>query len=161
MGIDSLTQREREVLLHVGQGLQTDEIARVIARSPSTVDNAILSARRKLGGVSRRQAARLLAEVEGRQRLPGHPLPVPHFPSNQQQVERQADVVEEERLAFLHEPAEVRHTEPGASSGEYLRTIALILAISAAVIFILGATPGLIASFRVFSAWILSTFYSV
>mgnify|MGYP001086776228 CR=1 FL=1 len=76
--VEALTPREREVLLLVDQGYQTSEIAQRLSRSTRTIDNQILSARQKLGGVTRRQAARMVAQHSGEQSLPKQLTPINH-----------------------------------------------------------------------------------
>ena len=58
-GAASLTEREREVLRLVGQGLSDQVIGRRLGISPRTVESQITAARRKLGAANRRQAAAL------------------------------------------------------------------------------------------------------
>lgn len=56
-----LTPSERRCLELVDQGLQSKEIARVLDRSPNSVDTWLRSAARKLGVRDRFQAAKMLA----------------------------------------------------------------------------------------------------
>jgi len=59
--VSRLTPSERRCLELVDQGLQSKEIARVLDRSPNSVDTWLRSAARKLGVRDRFQAAKLLA----------------------------------------------------------------------------------------------------
>lgn len=54
---DKLTPREREILRLIAAHLQSKEIARELNLSPKTVEMHVLSARRRLSGLSRRDAA--------------------------------------------------------------------------------------------------------
>jgi DNA-binding CsgD family transcriptional regulator len=63
--ISTLTAREKEVLRHVHALKTSSQIAYVLQIAEVSVNKRIDSARRKLGGISRRQAALLLAEEEG------------------------------------------------------------------------------------------------
>lgn len=64
-GYPTLSPRELECLRLVGQGLQSKEIAaRLEGISPGTVDGYIKSAIGKLGVANRRDAARIVLEVE-------------------------------------------------------------------------------------------------
>jgi DNA-binding CsgD family transcriptional regulator len=58
-----LTASERRCLELVDQGLQSKEIARVLDRSPNSVDTWLRSAVRKLGVRDRHQAAKMLANA--------------------------------------------------------------------------------------------------
>jgi DNA-binding CsgD family transcriptional regulator len=57
-----LSERQRECLELVGQGLTSKEIARKLNLSPSTVDNHVRSALERLSIDDRRAAARILQE---------------------------------------------------------------------------------------------------
>jgi len=56
-GFERLTPREREILRLIAAHLQSKEIARLLSLSPKTVEMHVLSARRRLSGMSRRDAA--------------------------------------------------------------------------------------------------------
>lgn len=67
---DKLTPREREILRLIAAHLQSKEIARALGLSPKTVEMHVLSARRRLAGMSRRDAA--LAFVAWEEGAPGN-----------------------------------------------------------------------------------------
>lgn len=54
---EKLTPREREILRLIAAHFQSKEIARLLSLSPKTVEMHVLSARRRLSGLSRRDAA--------------------------------------------------------------------------------------------------------
>ncbi|USQ95921.1 LuxR C-terminal-related transcriptional regulator [Caulobacter sp. RL271] len=62
---DKLTPREREILRLIAAHLQSKEIARALGLSPKTVEMHVLSARRRLSGLSRRDAALAFVAWEG------------------------------------------------------------------------------------------------
>lgn len=62
---DKLTPREREILRLIAAHLQSKEIARALGLSPKTVEMHVLSARRRLSGMSRRDAALAFVAWEG------------------------------------------------------------------------------------------------
>jgi DNA-binding CsgD family transcriptional regulator len=62
---EKLTPREREILRLVAGHLQSKEIARALGLSPKTVEMHVLSARRRLSGLSRRDAALAFVAWEG------------------------------------------------------------------------------------------------
>lgn len=102
----ALTESQKEVLRLVGRGLQGGEIATRLGISESSVTDRVERARRKLGGVPRMVAARLLAEAEADE--PVDQLGPPPIPFGVTQAadflhfSPTADVggVEEERLRF-------------------------------------------------------------
>jgi DNA-binding CsgD family transcriptional regulator len=57
LGFGRLTPREREILRLIAQHRQSKEIARLLRLSPKTVEMHVLSARRRLAGLNRRDAA--------------------------------------------------------------------------------------------------------
>jgi DNA-binding CsgD family transcriptional regulator len=57
LGFERLTPREREILRLIAQYRQSKEIARLLRLSPKTVEMHVLSARRRVGGLNRRDAA--------------------------------------------------------------------------------------------------------
>lgn len=61
-----LTEGQRDVLRMVDRHMETKEIARVLGISPDGVNQRIKTAMRTLGVCKRRDAALILAEVEGR-----------------------------------------------------------------------------------------------
>ncbi len=61
--LDVLSRRELEVLALLGQGLSIAEIARVLFRSPKTIEKHRASISRKLGVMSRAELARLVHEA--------------------------------------------------------------------------------------------------
>lgn len=71
-GLDRLTQLEISTLLHVHDHLTAKEIARIEGVSEDAIVNRINRARAKLGGVSRVQAAKLVAQLT--------PQPAPKAP---------------------------------------------------------------------------------
>lgn len=164
-GLQDLTDAEREALRLVGEGYQTDEIARLLDRSPSTIDNRILAARQKLGGVSRRQAARLVLENEGRHSLPGHPLPVPAATvvaqfdgASPPDASADTSVVSEDRRSFEFGPA-----PPPRENGRditYAKLIERTFQVAVCLALTLFTLPWLIALFERLAGWVLRTFYS-
>lgn len=58
--VSSLTEKEREVLRLVGQNYTSKEIARELDISVRAVDHRVENARKKLGNVTRVEAARML-----------------------------------------------------------------------------------------------------
>ena len=68
--IQRLTERQKECLRLVAQGYTSKEIGRNLDLSPSTVDNHILTAVQSMSANSRGEAARSLASIEARQKLP-------------------------------------------------------------------------------------------
>ena len=63
-GITALTQRQKEILRLISQQFQTKEVARILNISERTVKTHTEEARRRLGVVTSRDAARLLAAHE-------------------------------------------------------------------------------------------------
>lgn len=178
--VASLSERERTVLRMVHGGYQTDEIARALGRSPNTIENQVASARRKLGGVTRRQAARMLGAADaagmtddapGRDALSdvaqadsgsptNQPFAIPETVRNSDDSDRHPAMVQEERAIFLPEPLAVRPVrEQPASLDGRISTVAMIVATTIGIIVIFAATPMLVESFRAFTAWIIRTFY--
>ena len=70
IAIQRLTERQKDCLRLVAQGYTSKEIGRTLDLSPSTVDNHILTAVQSMSANSRAQAARSLAGLEVRQKLP-------------------------------------------------------------------------------------------
>jgi DNA-binding CsgD family transcriptional regulator len=68
--IQRLTERQKDCLRLVAQGYTSKEIGRTLDLSPSTVDNHILTAVQSMSANSRGEAARSLAGLEVRQKLP-------------------------------------------------------------------------------------------
>ena len=68
--IQRLTERQKDCLRLVAQGYTSKEIGRSLDLSPSTVDNHILTAVQSMSATSRGAAARSLAGLETRQKLP-------------------------------------------------------------------------------------------
>ncbi|WP_157801215.1 helix-turn-helix transcriptional regulator [Sphingobium sp. LB126] len=65
--VSRLTDKQKECLRLVAQNLNTKQIARRIGKSDHAVDQRIRQALRALGVADRFEAARILAEAEGRQ----------------------------------------------------------------------------------------------
>jgi DNA-binding CsgD family transcriptional regulator len=63
-GVDTLSERQKEILRLIAQHLQAKEIARVLKISESTVKTHTDIARKRLGVATSRDAARLLVEHE-------------------------------------------------------------------------------------------------
>lgn len=63
-GVDTLSERQKEILRLIARHLQAKEIARVLNISESTVKTHTDTARKRLGVASSRDAARLLVEYE-------------------------------------------------------------------------------------------------
>src|SRR4051812_18136011 len=57
--LDALTDKQREVLIYVSEGLTSKEIARRLGVSESAVNQRIEMIRQRLGGLPRSQIARL------------------------------------------------------------------------------------------------------
>jgi DNA-binding CsgD family transcriptional regulator len=65
MGIETLSERQKQVLRLVAQNHQAKEIARLLGISESTVKTHMEEGRRRLDVATTREAARLLAAQEG------------------------------------------------------------------------------------------------
>lgn len=74
---DLLTPAERECLRLAGLRLQSKEIAAELGRSPSTVDNHISSALRKLGAGRRVTAGQAILAFEAGQKSPSQSASIP------------------------------------------------------------------------------------
>lgn len=74
LAIQRLTERQKDCLRLVAQGYTSKEIGRSLDLSPSTVDNHILTAVQSMSANSRGEAARSLAGLETRQKLPRESL---------------------------------------------------------------------------------------
>jgi DNA-binding CsgD family transcriptional regulator len=70
VALQRLTERQKDCLRLVAQGYTSKEIGRALDLSPSTVDNHILTAVQSMSANSRGEAARSLAGLETRQKLP-------------------------------------------------------------------------------------------
>ena len=57
--LDALTDKQRQVLIYVSEGLTSKEIARKLSISESAVNQRIETIRQRLGGLPRAQIARL------------------------------------------------------------------------------------------------------
>ncbi len=92
-----LSERQKECLRLVGQGLRSKEIGPILGLAPGSVDTYIKAAVARLGVSDRRVAARILSEFELSQRLgsPPEQLPSP--------VEAEADEVQREPQGFWRE----------------------------------------------------------
>lgn len=77
-GLERLTPLEISTLRHVHDHLTAKEIARIEGVSEDAIVNRINRARAKLGGVSRVQAAKLVAQAAP---LPAAPAPLPAAPA--------------------------------------------------------------------------------
>ena len=76
LAFSRLNQRQRECLRLVYRNLEAKEIARELGLSPHTVVEHLRDARRILGAQRSMQAARMLAEFEGDNRIGYDPLGV-------------------------------------------------------------------------------------
>ena len=108
---DSLTAKEKECLRLVSNERKSAVIADQLGIAVSTVETHLMSARRKLGGVSRFVAARLLQEHEaGHQPSTSQPMPMADGlpeaqtsrPAASAATEERSLVLGEEILAFDH-----------------------------------------------------------
>jgi DNA-binding CsgD family transcriptional regulator len=149
----SLSAREQQVLRLVAEGLQTAEIAKKLRRSPSTIDNQILSARRKLGNVERRQAARMFMAAWARHSIPNATLPI-SIPRGQSDESEQRIGVREERVLFETPDPKPLRMSGDAECREHLEAVRLVIQLALGLIVILSATPVLSASFKMFAAWV-------
>lgn len=78
MATDTLTPKQAEVMPLVYQGYNSKEIGRMLGISPTTVDQRVDGARRRLGATTRAEAARLFAaENKIPERVVYEPFPVP------------------------------------------------------------------------------------
>ena len=82
MGIDTLTQRQKEILRLISQHMQAKEVARALNISERTVKTHTDAARKRLGVATSRDAARLLAAHEAQDvaPVPGSNVPGPLVP---------------------------------------------------------------------------------
>lgn len=73
LSVEKLTDRQKDCLRLVARGFTSKEIGRLLDLSPSTVDNHVTAAVQQLGAPNRGVAARALADLELRQKLPSQP----------------------------------------------------------------------------------------
>ncbi|QKV97105.1 response regulator transcription factor [Streptomyces sp. NA02950] len=71
-GLEGLTEREREILALIGEGLTNRQIGQRLYLAEKTVKNHISRLLAKLGVERRIQAAVIATQVQGRQRQEGH-----------------------------------------------------------------------------------------
>jgi DNA-binding CsgD family transcriptional regulator len=160
--IATLTKRERELLRHVFLGRTSTEIAHLETMNEKAVSNRIDAARAKLGGVTRRQAAQLLAEAERWVVEKIHP-PEIHLPpapvppadgavsntGEQRQVDTALGVLEREDAAFYEPSTPDRFAptpQPGRPQrhdgyerlGMILSRAALLVALTIAFLWVYG-----------------------
>lgn len=89
---EKLTPREREILRLIAAHLQSKEIARALNLSPKTVEMHVLSARRRLSGMSRRDAALAFVAWEGGdpgndyRKQPGALAALPDLPPSEREI---------------------------------------------------------------------------
>ena len=108
-----LTEGQREVLRRVNRHMQTKEIARELEISPDGVTQRVKAAMRILGVNSRRDAARMLADIEGQDLYPpqvypprdiafeAHPATfAPSTESGREQAPVMVGAMREEQAAF-------------------------------------------------------------
>lgn len=113
---NSLKERERQCLRLFYARYEVKEIARRLALTPNTVNEHLRTARKILGVARSVQAARLLAEHEGYDRLVSKPIGI------------EADaVVEEERSATLGERSGVAVERYRSFSSPLVRTALIVL----------------------------------
>lgn len=140
---EKLTPREREILRLIAAHLQSKEIARELGLSPKTVEMHVLSARRRLSGMSRRDAALAFVAWEGDpgndyRKRPGGLAALPDTPLPDREIGSSDDRV------FLDD------TEDRAPSGSahrnwrhelsHLQWIGLVLGITALTAVLLAVT---------------------
>ena len=121
-----LNERQRQVLRLYYQGLEVKEIARELGIAPNTVNQHLRDARRILGVARSVQAARLLAEAEGHNRIGTDPRRI-----------AEADRADQMAVAGSTEPAR---------KNRYLLTtlqrLGLIVAIAFVAVALAGALLG-------------------
>lgn len=112
-----LTAEQIEVLRLVQQNLSSKEIARLLGISKSAIDQRLDRARQVLGASSRREAARLFAEIEPAYdritRDPPelvYPAPATAFPSAADRNDMPVQRVQATRSAFGMEPLEAHQS---------------------------------------------------
>lgn len=145
---ESLSNRERECLRLVATGHTSGEIARVLEISNTTVDDYVMKARRKMGNLPRRTAARLLVDHEQPpQSLRDEPLGV--FPCPQvepvdvtQQPTGMLDHVNEQRPTFVFDVTEPLPAADGGSR-DHLETLKIVAVIAALLALVLVAAPAI------------------
>ncbi|ESQ93098.1 hypothetical protein ABAC460_02240 [Asticcacaulis sp. AC460] len=94
MGIETLSERQKQVLRLVGQNHQAKEIARLLDISESTVKTHMEEGRRRLGIATSREAARFLMAQESGTAIPlqrGYPSGRMDQPAADASVSPQAD----------------------------------------------------------------------
>jgi DNA-binding CsgD family transcriptional regulator len=70
MGIETLSERQREILRLLSQNMQTKEIARALDISDHTVKTHLETIRKRLGVATSREAGRLYLQYEGSISIP-------------------------------------------------------------------------------------------
>ena len=113
--VERLTERQREVLRLIRPGFTTDMVVAEIGGSKETIETHIKRARAVLGGVSRFEAAEILARAEGRSpHSEGtHRLGIAEMPDAVAPPGSQSQYSEEEedrtRVSFVNESAWPMH----------------------------------------------------
>ncbi|PIB94349.1 helix-turn-helix transcriptional regulator [Caulobacter sp. FWC2] len=145
---ERLTPREREILRLIAGHLQSKEIARALGLSPKTVEMHVLSARRRLSGMSRRDAALAFVAWEGGdpgndyRKQPGSLAALADLPPSQREIghgdeQRRDTTLEPARSAVRGRPLSRqgwRHElSPLQWLGLLLGTTALIAVLLAAI----------------------------
>lgn len=126
----ALPERQKQCLRLVYENLEAKEVARALALSPHTVNEHLRDARRFLGVARSMQAARLLIEAEGYDRIVSKPIGVPGDSIR-------AEGTEEPRAGGLEVP--VRKNRYGISA---FQRLGIIVGLAFGVIALGGALVG-------------------
>lgn len=154
--LESLTDRERELLRLVAAGLQSQEIGTTVGLAPGTVDKHLYSARQKLGGVPRRRAAHILCASEDRQAVGSQSLSIAEMPPCVVEDPSHQHVVQEERASFpSRHSGDCRILEADPEHHRRLRTMRLIISTAWWLVMLITTVLCLIAGVVSVALWML------
>lgn len=155
--IASLTPQQLACLRKASEFKNSKTIAYEMGISSKTVDRHIEEANHKLGVTSRKQAIQLLLESDtadgkytpgGFSRLDPQPQPA-SFPERELERDRLRDVEERpqlDNLSMVPQPTLSQEREPLNDVTMQLKTVALIIAIAAGLVGLIGQYTAVIAA---------------